>query len=391
MNPDALVERKKFPIFDERSELSYLDNAATSQKPEKVIKAVKDFYGKNNSNPGRGIYELAADATQEYSNARKNIADFIGVDADETVFVRGCTEAVNLVASSLDVDGTIVVPELAHHSEQLPWRENFERIDYLPVEDGKIDIEAAGEIIDQETAVVSISHVSNIFGTVQPVEDIVDLAHENDALVVLDAAQSVPSMPVDFHGLNVDFAMFSGHKMLGPTGIGVLYGKRELLEDLEPYQVGGGMVKSVTKEKVDYQNSPEKFEAGTPNIAGAIGLSAAVDFLRDTGMDNVEDHQQKLSEQINKQLRKLEGVKTVSPEQGKIQSFTTEFAHPHDVAEILNERNVAVRAGHHCAQPMMEELGINGTIRASPYVYNTEKDLRRLIRGLKETRKVFTE
>ncbi|WEL19386.1 aminotransferase class V-fold PLP-dependent enzyme [Candidatus Nanohalococcus occultus] len=381
--------RDDFPIFQERTELSYLDNAATTQKPAQVIEAVEKFYSQNNSNVGRGLYDLAADSTKAYSQARKNIAEFIGADADETVFVRGCTEAVNLLASSLDIEGRMALPELAHHSEQLPWRENFEEIDFIPVKDGKIDIDAAEELITQKTAVVSVPHVSNVYGTVQPVEQLVELAHENDALVVLDAAQSVPSMPVDFHELDVDFAMFSGHKMLGPTGIGVLYGKRNLLEEMTPYQVGGGMVDSVTKQEVEYKPAPEKFEAGTPNIAGAVGLSAAVDYLRQFEPEEILEHERELNRHLVKQLRTIEGIKVLSPVEATITSFTAEFAHPHDIAEVLNQNNVAVRAGNHCAQPLMEKHGINGTVRASPYIYNTEKDVRRLVRAVKEAKRVF--
>lgn len=388
MNPKEL--RKDFPIFDERPELSYLDNAATSQKPKEVIEAVKNFYTNNNSNIGRGLYDLAADATEDYNDARRNVADFVGADTDETVFVRGCTEAVNLLASSLDVEGEVAVSELAHHSEQLPWRENFETVKYLPLEGGKIDLEAAKEIIDEETAVVSVPQISNVFGTVQPIEELVEIAHENDALLVLDAAQSVPTLPVNFHELGIDFAMFSGHKMLGPTGIGVLYGKRELLEQLDAYQVGGGMVNSVKEETVEYGSAPEKFEAGTPNIAGAVGLSAAVDYLNGFNMEEVVKHEQELNRYLVRQLSSIKGVKVLSPEEATITSFTTDFAHPHDIAEILSRDNVAVRAGNHCAQPLIEGMEINGAVRASPYIYNTEKDVRRLVRAVKEARRVFS-
>ncbi|MFB6245703.1 MAG: aminotransferase class V-fold PLP-dependent enzyme, partial [Candidatus Nanohaloarchaea archaeon] len=269
--------RKDFPIFGRR-DVAYLDNAATSQKPEKVIEALEDFYRSKNSNVGRGLYELASEATVSYRNARKDLASFTGVSEEEIVFVRGCTEGMNLIASSLDIEGDVAVSELSHHSEQLPWREHLgeEGVKYLPVEHGVIDVEEAERIIDSGVSVVCVSHVSNVFGTEQPVDSLVDIAHDNDALVVLDAAQSVPHMPVDFRELDVDFAVFSGHKMLGPTGIGVIYGRRELLERMEPYQVGGGMVDSVKRNEIDYAPIPEKFEAGTPNIAGAVGLSAAV-------------------------------------------------------------------------------------------------------------------
>lgn len=391
MKPQKI--RQDFPIFQKREDLIYLDNAATSQKPRQVIERVKKFYSRENANTGRGLYNLANDASEAYRKARKKVADFIGANPSETVFVRNTTEAENLLAASLDLEGEIVLSEMAHHSEQLPWRRKAEEegveISYIETEDGKISVEDAEEKIGEDTSLVAISHISNVFGAENPVEEITEIAHENDALVVLDGAQSVPHVPVDVKQLGVDFLCFSGHKMLGPSGIGVLYGRKELLEEMKPYQVGGGMIRKVTADEVEYEEVPEKFEAGTQNIAGAIGLGAAVDYLENIGMDKIYRHDRKLTEKMIEELQEIDGVRIIHPEGVNLVSFTTEFAHPHDVSEILNQNNVAVRAGHHCAQPQMEELGVTGTTRASPYLYNTEKDVEKFVEAVKEVREVF--
>ena len=389
---DANKIKEDFPIFSERPELVYLDNAATSQKPEKVIQAIENFYSKDNSNVGRGLYSLANDATQAYENSRRKVADFINAEENEIVFVRNTTEAENLLASSLDFEGDIVLSEMAHHSEQLPWRrasKEDKEIAYLETVKGKISVEDAKEKITADTGLVAISHISNVFGAVNPVEEIIDIAHENDALVVLDCAQSAPHIGLDVKELGVDFITFSGHKMLGPSGIGVLYGKKELLEDLRPYQVGGGMVKSVEKDSVRYEEPPHRFEAGTPNIAGAVGLKAAIEYLENIGLENIESHSKKLVGELREGLDEIDGVKVLSPNDSVLVSFTSESAHPHDLAEILNQNSVAVRAGNHCAQPQHLELGINGTVRACPYIYNTSEDVEKLSEGVREAVKVF--
>jgi cysteine desulfurase/selenocysteine lyase len=392
MNPEKI--RCDFPIFQEHENLAYLDNAATTQKPEKVIEAVKDFYSERNANVGRGLYDLAEDATQEYRAAREKIADFIGSEKDEVVFVRNTTEAENLLADSLEFEGNIVLSEMAHHSEQLPWRRKAEEegkeVEFMETEDGKISLESAREKISENTGLVAVSHVSNVFGAENPIEEITEIAHENDALVVLDAAQSAPHMPLDVEELCVDFLCFSGHKMLGPTGIGMLYGRKNLLEEMKPYQVGGGMIERVEKDKVDYTRVPERFEAGTPNIAGAVGLAAAIEYLEEIGMEKIYRHDRRLADKIREGLKEIEGIRIVSPEDGNLVSFTAEYAHPHDVAEILNKHGVAVRAGHHCAQPQMEELDLSGTVRASPYLYNTETDAERLLDAVEKVREVFS-
>lgn len=391
MNPEKI--RDDFPIFEERENLAYLDNAATTQKPEEVIEAVENFYRKNNSNVGRGLYELAADATQAYENSRKKIAEFIGAEKDEVIFVRNTTEVENLIAESLDFEGDIVLSQMAHHSEQLPWRrkadDDDKKIEYLETEDGKISVESAREKISEDTGLVAISHISNVFGAENPVEEISRIAHENDALVVLDAAQSAPHMPLDVEELGADFLAFSGHKMLGPTGIGVLYGRKEILEDMDPYQVGGGMINKVEKNSVKYGNVPEKFEAGTPNVAGAVGLAAAVEYLEEIGMEKIHEHDKELCRKMIDGLEKIEGIKVISPRDANLVSFTSEYAHPHDVAEVLSRHGVATRAGHHCAQPQMQELGLTGTTRASSYIYNTEEDVEKFLNAVEKVEKIF--
>jgi len=388
--------KEDFPIL-QGEELVYLDNAATSQKPEKVIDRLERFYEKENSNVGRGLYDLASETTQNYESARKTVADFVGAtSSSEIIFVRNTSEAINLVAESLDIDGDIVVPEMAHHSNQLPWRKKAERkgfeVKWIPTEQGKLDIEAAREIIDEDTGVVSVSHVSNVFGCVNPVKQLAEIAHENDAYILVDGAQAVPRMPVDVQELDIDFLAFSGHKMLGPTGIGALYGRKELLEEMDPYQVGGGMIRSVKKDGLEWEELPHKFEAGTPNIAGALGLEAAIEYLEEIGLEEIYQHEKKLAGQIMEGLDNIKGVDLVSPNDKDVSvvSFTMEKAHPHDIAEILGQNNVAIRAGHHCAQPQMEELEISGTARASPYLYNTEEDVEKFLEAIKEVKRVFS-
>lgn len=389
MNPEKIKE--DFPIFDERPKLSYLDSAATSQKPEKVIKAVEKFYRKSNSNIGRGLYNLANDATQAYEGSREKVAEFINADREEIIFVRNTTEGENLLASSLEFEGDIVLSEMAHHSEQLPWREKTEKnIKYLKTEKGKISVEDAREKIDEETGLIAISHISNVFGVKNPVEEIIEIAHKNEASVVLDCAQSAPHIDIDVKELDADFITFSGHKMIGPTGIGVLYGKKELLKEMRPYQVGGGIVKSVEKDSVRYEDPPQKFEAGTPNIAGAIGLEAAVEYLEEVGLEKIHEHDLKISKMIREGLKEIESIEIISPEDSVLVSFYSDKVHSHDLAEVLNQKGVAVRAGNHCAQPQHQELDIPGSVRASPYLYNTEEDVEKLLEAVREAQEIFS-
>ena len=392
MNPEKI--REDFPVFQNHPELAYLDSAATSQKPEKVIKAVQKFYSRQNSNIGRGLYDLANSATQIYSDSRETVAEFIGADPEEVVFVRNTTEAENLVAHSYDFEGDIVISKMAHHSEQLPWRRKSNKqdknIEYIQTENGRLSLDSAQKVIDKDTGLVAISHVSNVFGALNPVEEIIKIAHENNATVILDAAQSAPHMSLDVKDLNADFMCFSGHKILGPSGTGILYGKKSIMQDMKPYQVGGGMVNSVEKDKVEYSGMPDKFEAGTPNVAGAAGLKAAIEYITSIGMDNVQNHTEEISREIRDVVNKQEGFENISPEGANIISFKSEHAHPHDVAEVLNQYGVAVRAGQHCAQPQVKEIDVNGTARASTYIYNTEKDVKKLQKGLKEVNNLFS-
>lgn len=393
MNPEKI--REDFPIFQEKEGMAYLDSAATSQKPEKVIKRIEKFYREENANAGRGLYDLANTATSEYREARRKTADFIGADTDEIIFLRNTTEAENLLAESLEFDGDIVLSRMSHHSEQLPWRrkadEEDREIRWLETEKGRIEVEEARKKIDEDVGLVAITHVSNVFGAENSVKEIIEVAHENDAFVVLDAAQSVPHMPVDVRELDADFVCFSGHKMLGPSGIGVLYGKKKLLDEMPPYQVGGGMIRKVSSSEIEYSDTPEKFEAGTPNIAGAAGIAAAIDYIEEIGREDIHDHDRRMVEKAKKGLEEIEGVEIISPEDSIILSFTCDFAHPHDIAEILNQNDVAVRAGHHCAQLQMEQLDVNGSARFSPYVYTTEEEVRQFIEAVKEVRRVFTD
>ena len=391
MNPEKI--RKDFPVFQNHPDLAYLDSAATSQKPEKVINAVEKFYRRQNSNIGRGLYDLANSATQIYSRSREKVAEFIGAEPEEVVFVRNTTEAENLLAYSYSFEGDIVLSKMAHHSEQLPWRRKSKKEDkdlkYIQTENGKLSLKSAKEIIDQDTGLVAISHVSNVFGAENPVREIIKLAHENNAVVILDAAQSAPHMSLDVKDLEADFMCFSGHKILGPSGTGILYGRKELMKDMEPYQIGGGMVNSVEKDKVDYSTTPEKFEAGTPNVAGAAGMKAAIEYLESIGMKQIKKHTEEISDKIWNTVDRQEGFENISPEGANIVSFKSEYAHPHDVAEVLNQYGVAVRAGQHCAQPQVREIDVNGTARASTHVYNTEKDVKKLEKGLEEVRNLF--
>lgn len=391
MNPEKIKE--DFPLFEERPNLAYLDNAATSQKPVQVIDAVEEFYSKNNSNIGRGIYDLANDATQAYENSREKVADFINAEKDEVVFVRNTTEGENLLASSLEFNGDIVLSEMAHHSEQLPWREKARgedrEIEYLETSKGKISVEDAEEKIDEETGLVAVPHISNVFGVENPVEKIIEISHNNDALVVLDCAQSAPHKEIDVKALEADFITFSGHKLLGPSGIGVLYGKNELLESMNPYQLGGGMVKSVNKNAVKYEDVPHRFEAGTPNIAGAVGLKAAIEYIEQIGMEEIHEHDIEISNKLREGLESIEEVEVLSPENSILVSFYSSEVHSHDLAEVLNQKDVTVRAGNHCAQPQHLEYDLAGTVRASPYLYSTEEDIEKFIEAVEEAVNLF--
>jgi cysteine desulfurase / selenocysteine lyase len=406
---DGLAIRKDFPIFQQpvtegRLPLVFLDSAASAQRPAVVIDAVSDFYRRTNANIHRGVYQLSEQATLRYEEARQIVAEFINAaSARECIFVRNTTEAINLVASSwgrrnLIPGDRILLSVMEHHSNLVPWQmiaeERGVSIDYIPLtSDQRLDMEAFDTLLKNEPKLVAVAHVSNALGTINDIPTIVQKAHAAGALVLVDAAQSVPHMPVDVQALDVDFMAFSGHKMLGPMGSGVLYGKRKLLEAMPPYMGGGSMIRKVTLEKTTYADIPARFEAGTPAVADQVGLGAAVQYLSGLGMDQVRRHEMELLDYALEQLPGVPGLTAFGPdnvdERAGVISFTLGDIHAHDVAAILDGENIAVRAGHHCAQPLMADLGVVATTRASLYIYNTKDDVDRLITGLHRANKVF--
>lgn len=401
---DPRVVKKDFPIFETYPDLVYLDSAATSQKPRTVIEAMTRFQTETNANPHRGIYKLAEAATAAYEQARQRVAKFLGAQTEQLVWTRSATEAINLVASAwgranLGPQDGVVLTVMEHHSNIVPWqliaKERGTRIEYIPITtDGRLDMEQARDIIKPGVKLVSVAHMSNVLGVVNPVEDIIKLAHEAGALALLDGAQAAAHLPVEFQKLGADFYAFSGHKMLGPFGIGGLLAKRELLEAMPPYQGGGDMIVEVTLEGATWNEVPLKFEAGTPNAVGAIGLAAAVGYLDKLRMDNVWQHEHELALYALDKLRGLKGVTTYGPageDRGGVVVFTLENVHPHDIASMLDERHIAVRAGHHCAMPLHRELGIAASARASFGVYSSKQDVDELVRALGELRAAFTE
>ncbi len=362
-----------------------------------------DYYRTYNSNVHRGIYVLSEEATERYEDARDKIARFVGAPAREgIVFTRNTTEAINLVASSwgranLNPGDEVLLTPMEHHSNLIPWqlitRERKANLKFIPLTpDGRVDLEPLPQLLTEKTKLVSLSHISNVLGTINPVAEIAKKAHKVGAVVVVDGAQSVPHIPVDVQELDCDFLAFSGHKMLGPTGIGVLYGKVKHLDVMPPYMGGGEMINEVELEHATYRELPWKFEAGTPNVAGAIGLGAAIDFLNGIGMENLRRHEQQLLQYALKTLKSLNDIDIHGPipNRSGVISFNVKGVHPHDVSTILDEDAVFIRAGHHCAQPLMRWLDVAATVRASFYVYNTEEDVNRLVRSLKKVKEVFS-
>lgn len=400
--------KQNFPLLLQKDEegqtIAYLDNAATTQKPNQVIDAVCDYYKTYNSNPHRGTYAISVRVTEMFEQVRRKVANFIGAEeSEEIVFTSGTTDSINLVALSygeqiLEQGDEILISVLEHHSNLLPWQRLAQRknakLNYLiPDSNGYLTLEEVKNKLSPRTKIVAITHVSNVLGYVNPIREITDLAHKEGAVVVLDAAQSIPHMSVNVSELNVDFMAFSGHKMLAPAGIGVLYGKKEYLNLMEPLRVGGGIVEEVTKETVRYLDAPWKFEAGTQNAEGVIGLGAAIDYLELIGMPTIEKIERSLMEYALDKLSSLPdielyGGKSASYRTG-ILSFNVTEVHPHDTATILASHGVAVRAGHHCAQPLMSHMGVNATCRMSLYFYNTEEDIDRLVKALKTVKGVL--
>ncbi|HET9913201.1 MAG TPA: cysteine desulfurase, partial [Anaerolineales bacterium] len=381
----------------------YLDSTATSQKPLAVIEAMNDFYRRSNANIHRGVHTLAEEATAMYEQARVKIARFVNApSAHQIIYTRNTTESINLVAYSwaranLKAGDLVILTEMEHHSNLVPWHilqsECGIGLDFIPVtEDGLLDLEAYKTLLARGPKLVSFTHMSNVLGTINPAAEIIRLAHAAGAVTVVDAAQSVPHFSVDVQALDADFLAFSAHKMCGPTGIGVLYGKMELLESMPPFLGGGDMIKEVKLRSFRPNSLPYKFEAGTPAIAEAVGFGAAVDYLSAVGMDAIAAHEHEITEYALERLEEVPGVKVFGPSaqhKGGVTAFTLEGVHPHDVAQILDKDGIAVRAGHHCAQPLHEKFGIPATSRASFYLYNTKDEVDLLINGIYKVKELF--
>ena len=397
--------KEQFPILSKEVKnkpLIYLDNASTTQKPASVIDEIQEYYECTNSNIHRGVHHLSQKATEEYEEARKKIQTFIGAKSSkEIVFVRGATEAVNLVANSyvnplLFEGDNVIISHMEHHANIVPWQliakqKNIE-IKVIPInEKGELIIEELDNLIDKQTKFISLNHVSNSLGTVNPVEKLIKKAHQNNIRIMIDGAQAVQHMKVNVTDLDVDFYCFSGHKMYGPTGIGILYGKKEILDEMEPYQGGGDMIKSVTFEKTIFNDVPHIFEAGTPNIVGAIGLGKAIDFIEKTTLEKIEEHEMDLLNYATKKISKIEGVRIIGTSDNKasVISFVMDGIHPHDIGTIMDNLGIAIRAGHHCTQPVMDFYDIPATARASFAIYNTKEDVDKLIEGIEKTKEVF--
>lgn len=386
--------RRDFPIL-KNQKIVYLDSASTTLKPKQVILEIMDYYQDYSANIHRGIYRISEIATEKYENARAKIAKFINAkEPSEIVFVRSATEGINLVArsftKSLKEDDEIIITELEHHSNLVSWqqiaKEKNLKLKYIPVlEDGTLNLKKLPELLTSKTKILAITAVSNALGTIVPLDKIIPLVHRNKTLVLVDAAQAVPHQKIDVQKLNADFLVFSGHKMLGPTGIGVLYGKKEQLEKLPPYQFGGDMILEVGFKESRFQNLPYKFEAGTPNIAGTIGLGAAIDYLNLVGMENIRLHERSLTKYALKRLSEIAEISLYGPggqNQAGIVSFNLTDIHPHDLAEFLDEDGIAIRAGHHCAQPLLRKLKINYSTRVSFCLYNTKSEIDQLVDAL---------
>lgn len=397
--------KKDFPVLNQivnDEPLVYLDNAATTQKPLKVLAAIKDYYENDNANIHRGVHTLAERATEKYEAAREKVRQFINAKSrKEVLFTRGTTTSINWVAQFagqiLKTGDEIVISIMEHHSNIVPWQEVAKKtgaiLKFVYLKDGQLDMDDLRKKITNQTKFVSIAHVSNVLGTINPVEEITKIAHEHGAYMAVDGAQSTPHMAIDLQKMDVDFFAFSGHKMMGPTGIGVLYGKEELLNQFEPVEFGGEMIDFVYESHSTWTELPWKFEAGTPNIAGAIALGAAIDYIQELGIDQIHQHEIELIDYLMPKLQEIEGLKIYGPKdnvkRGGLIAFNIEGLHPHDVATALDMEGVAVRAGHHCAQPLLNYLETPATARASFYLYNTKADCDKLVEALKKTKEFF--
>ncbi|HZW68687.1 MAG TPA: cysteine desulfurase [Pseudogracilibacillus sp.] len=401
---DIRAIREQFPILDQEingKPLVYLDSSATSQKPVQVIEAVNQYYRENNANVHRGVHTLGSRATDQYEGAREKVRQFINAkDTAEIIFNRGTTTALNIVAQSyglhnVTADDEIVITPMEHHSNIIPWQQVSKitgaKLKYIPMQaDGTITLEDVRKTVTDRTKIVAVAHVSNVLATINPVKEIAKIAHEHGAIIVVDGAQGAPHIQVDVQAMDCDFYAFSGHKMAAPTGIGVLYGKKALLEQMEPIEFGGEMIDFVGKHESTWKELPWKFEGGTPIIAGAVGLAAAIDFLTDIGMENILAHEEKLAAYALERLREIDDLTIYGPEKrAGLVTFNLGDIHPHDVSTVLDTEGIAIRAGHHCAQVLMKELDVSSTARASMYLYNTEEDIDRLVEGLLKTKEYF--
>ena len=397
--------KRDFPTLNQKingKKLIYLDNAATTQKPKIVLEAIDNYYKENNANIHRGVHTLSQNATELYENARKKIAKFINSENEkEIIFVRGATEAINLVSNSyvrplLNSGDQIIISQMEHHANIVPWQivcdEKNAELKILPMnQNGELIINELESMINEKTRFIAINHVSNSLGTINPIENIIKIAHKHNIKILVDGAQAVQHIPIDMKKIDADFYCFSGHKIYAPSGIGILYGKKKLLDEMLPYQGGGDMIKSVTFEKTIYNDVPNKFEAGTPNISGAIALGAAIDYITNLGIKNIAKHETELLEYATEEINKINGVRIIGNAENKasVLSFVIDNVHPHDVGTIMDAEGVAIRAGNHCNQPVMDFYSIPATARASFAIYNTKEDVDKLIAAITKTIEVF--
>jgi cysteine desulfurase / selenocysteine lyase len=392
-----------FPIFSHRPELVYLDNAATSQKPKSVIQSLTDFYEKENANVHRGLYELSAKATQRFEEVRKKVGGLIGTPNPNAIaFTKGTTESINIVAQGflkkkLKKGDNVVISAMEHHANLIPWQQvcaqNQALLRVIPVNDkGELVLEKLDGLLDKQTKMVAVTHISNVLGTINPIEEIIAIAHKKNIPVLIDGAQSVGHYPIDVKKSGADFLVFSAHKMFGPLGTGVLYCKEEFAREVEPFNYGGGSIKSVTFDHTEFMEYPHRLEAGTANIVGVIGLGAAIDFIWQLDLNGTTDHTKNLSAYFKERLKSLGGIQLVGDPKNfaSIVSFQVENIHPHDVASFLANENIAVRAGHHCAQPLLEAMGVPATLRASFSIYNTKDDADKTVEALVSLKKFWS-
>ena len=390
--------RDEFPILDQKingEDLIYLDNAASTQKPKSVINAIKDYYENDHSNVHRGVHTLSVRATEAYENARVKVAEFLNSpNVHQIIFTKGTTDSINLIASSVtnlvQKDDEILITSMEHHSNIVPWQELCKRtgavLKVIPInKNGELLIDEYANMISSRTKIISIVHLSNTLGTINPVEDIIEIAKSHDVITVIDGAQAAGHLPIDVQKLDCDFYLFSGHKIFGPTGIGVLYGKENILNEIDPYQFGGEMILKVTFEETTYNDLPHKFEAGTPNIAGAVGIGASIDFINGLDRDLTHEHEMSLHDYALEKLEEIEGVQIIgnASDKSAIISFVIDGLHPHDIGTIINQKGIAVRTGHHCTMPLMDFYSLPGTVRASFSIYNNHSEVDKLIDAIK--------